>query len=154
MENTVKSRFGKIFAAIDFEELRGLEGVRSATIDVDGLKLNIGIAHGLHNARKLLEDIKAGKSQFHAIEIMACPGGCIDGGGQPLHHGNSDIIKARWEAIYRADREMPIRKSHENPSIQAIYKEYLGEPCGHKSHELLHTHYFDRQTTVEVDLEK
>ena len=139
---------------IDFEELRGLEGVRSATIDVDGLKLNIGIAHGLHNARKLLEDIKAGKCQFHAIEIMACPGGCIDGGGQPLHHGNSDIIKARWEAIYRADREMPIRKSHENPSIQAIYKEYLGEPCGHKSHELLHTHYFDRQTTVEVDLEK
>ena len=139
---------------IDFEELRGLEGVRSATIDVDGLKLNIGIAHGLHNARKLLEDIKAGKSQFHAIEIMACPGGCIDGGGQPLHHGNSDIIKARWEAIYRADREMPIRKSHENPSIQAIYKEYLGEPCGHKSHELLHTHYFDRQTTVEVDVEK
>ena len=139
---------------IDFEELRGLEGVRSATIDVDGLKLNIGIAHGLHNARKLLEDIKAGKSQFRAIEIMASPGGCIDGGGQPLHHGNSDIIKARWEAIYRADREMPIRKSHENPSIQAIYKEYLGEPCGHKSHELLHTHYFDRQTTVEVDLEK
>ena len=139
---------------IDFEELRGLEGVRSATIDVDGLKLNIGIAHGLGNARKLLEDIKAGKCQFHAIEIMACPGGCIDGGGQPLHHGNSDVIKARWEAIYRADKEMPIRKSHENPSIQAIYKEYLGEPCGHKSHELLHTHYFDRQTIVEIDVDK
>ncbi len=139
---------------IDFEELRGLEGVRSATIDVDGLKLNIGIAHGLGNARKLLEDIKAGKCQFHAIEIMACPGGCIDGAGQPLHHGNSDVIQARWEAIYRADKEMPIRKSHENPSIQAIYKEYLGEPCGHKSHELLHTHYFDRQTIVEVDVDK
>ena len=139
---------------IDFEELRGLEGVRSATIDVDGLPLNIGIAHGLKNARKLLEDIKAGKCNFHAIEIMACPGGCIDGGGQPLHHGNGDIIKARWEAIYQADKNMPIRKSHENPSIQTIYKEYLGEPCGHKSHELLHTHYFDRQTTVEVDLNK
>lgn len=139
---------------IDFEELRGLEGVRSATIDVDGLKLNIGIAHGLHNARKLLEDIKAGRSHFHAIEIMACPGGCIDGGGQPLHHGNQEIIKARWEAIYRADKEMPIRKSHENPSIQAIYKEFLGEPCGHKSHELLHTNYFDKQTTVVVDVEK
>ncbi|MBO7446044.1 MAG: iron hydrogenase small subunit [Bacteroidales bacterium] len=138
---------------IDFEELRGLEGIRSATIDVDGLKLNIGIAHGLKNARKLLEDIKAGKCNFHAIEVMACPGGCIDGAGQPLHHGNSDVIKARWEAIYRADKEMPIRKSHENPSIQAIYKEYLGEPCGHKSHELLHTHYFDRQTVVEVGSE-
>jgi len=121
---------------------------------VDVLSLNIGIAYGLHNARKLLEDIKAGKCQFHAIEIMACPGGCIDGGGQPSHRGNTNIIKARWEAIYQADREMPIRKSHENPSIQAIYKEFLGEPCGHKSHELLHTHYFDRQTTVEVDLEK
>jgi len=135
---------------IDFEELRGLEGVRSATIDVDGLKLNIGIAHGLKNARKLLEDIKAGKCQFHAIEIMACPGGCIDGAGQPLHHGNSDIIKARWEAIYRADREMPIRKSHENPSIKKIYEEYFGEPCGHKSHELLHTHYFDKSEHVEI----
>lgn len=136
---------------IEFEELRGLEGVRSATIDVDGLKLNIGIAHGLGNARKLLEQIKEGKCQFHAIEVMACPGGCIDGAGQPLHHGNSDVIKARWEAIYQADREIPIRKSHENPSIQAIYKEFLGEPCGHKSHELLHTHYFDAQTTVEVE---
>ena len=144
----------KSLPKIDFEELRGLEGIRSATIDVDGLKLNIGIAHGLKNARKLLEDIKAGKCNFHAIEIMACPGGCIDGAGQPLHHGNSDIIKARWEAIYRADKEMPIRKSHENPSIQAIYKEYLGEPCGHKSHELLHTHYFDRQTVVEVGSDK
>ena len=145
---------GKQCPKIDFEELRGLEGIRSATIDFDGLPINIGIAHGLKNARKLLEDIKAGKCNFHAIEIMACPGGCIDGGGQPLHHGNGDIIKARWEAIYQADKEMPIRKSHENPSIQTLYKEFLGEPCGHKSHELLHTHYFDRQTTVEVDLNK
>ena len=138
----------------DRDDSLSLLPMRSATIDVDGLKLNIGIAHGLHNARKLLEDIKAGRSHFHAIEIMACPGGCIDGGGQPLHHGNQEIIKARWEAIYRADKEMPIRKSHENPSIQAIYKEFLGEPCGHKSHELLHTNYFDKQTTVVVDVEK
>jgi NADP-reducing hydrogenase subunit HndD len=145
---------GKPLPKIDFEELRGLEGIRSATIDFDGLPINIGIAHGLKNARKLLEDIKAGKCNFHAIEIMACPGGCIDGGGQPLHHGNGDIIKARWEAIYQADKNMPLRKSHENPSIQTLYKEFLGEPCGHKSHELLHTHYFDKQTTVEVDLNK
>jgi len=138
---------------IEFTELRGLEGVRSATIDVDGLKLNIGIAHGLSNARKLLNEIKEGKSQFHAIEVMACPGGCIDGGGQPLHHGNSEIIKARWEAIYEADRNMPIRKSHENPSIQAIYKEFLGEPCGHKAHELLHTQYFDKAKVIEVKLD-
>ncbi|MCL2167530.1 MAG: NADH-dependent [FeFe] hydrogenase, group A6 [Lentimicrobiaceae bacterium] len=138
---------------IDFTELRGLEGVRSATIDVDGLPLNIGIAHGLSNARRLLNDIKEGKSQFHAIEVMACPGGCIDGGGQPLHHGNSDIIKARWEAIYEADRNMPVRKSHENPSIKEIYKDFLGEPCGHKSHELLHTHYFDKAKVIEIKLD-
>ncbi len=138
---------------IDFTELRGLEGVRSATIDVDGLKLNIGIAHGLSNARKLLEQIRRGESQFHAIEVMACPGGCIDGGGQPLHHGNADIIKARWEAIYEADRSMPIRKSHENPSVITLYKEFLGEPCGHKSHELLHTHYFDKQKVIEVKVD-
>lgn len=138
---------------IDFEELRGLEGIRSATIDFDGLPINIGIAHGLSNARKLLEEIREGKSMFHAIEIMACPGGCIDGGGQPLHHGNSEVIKARWEAIYKADKNLPIRKSHENPSIKKIYEEFLGEPCGHKAHHLLHTHYFDRDTKFEVNLD-
>lgn len=137
---------------IDFEELRGLEGIRSATIDIDGLKLKIGIAHGLGNARKLLEQIKSGCCEFHAIEIMACPGGCINGGGQPLHHGNTQIVEARWKAIYEADRNMPIRKSHENQSVQTLYKEFLGEPCGPKSHELLHTHYFDKQLVVEVDL--
>lgn len=143
----------KSLPKIDFKDLRGLEGVRSATIDFDGLKLNIGIAHGLKNARKLLEEVKDGKSNFHAIEVMACPGGCIDGGGQPLHHGNSEIIKARWNAIYEVDRSMPIRKSHENPSIQTLYKEFLGEPCGEKSHELLHTQYFDKKTTIEVNLD-
>ena len=145
---------GKPAPKVDFEELRGLEGIRSATIDFDGLPVNIGIAHGLSNARKLLEEIREGKSTFHAIEIMACPGGCIDGGGQPLHHGNSDIIKARWEAIYQADKDLPIRKSHENPSIAKIYEEFLGEPCGEKSHHLLHTHYFDRDVKFEVNLDK
>lgn len=139
---------------IDFTELRGLEGIRSATIDFDGLPINIGIAHGLSNARQLLECIREGKCEFHAIEIMACPGGCIDGGGQPLHHGNSDVIKARWEAIYQVDKSLPIRKSHENPYIKKIYEEFLGEPCGEKSHHLLHTHYFDRDKKFEVNLDK
>ncbi len=143
----------KSLPKVDFEELRGLEGIRAATIDFDGLPINIGIAHGLSNARKLLEEIREGKSTFHAIEIMACPGGCIDGGGQPLHHGNSEVIKARWEAIYKADKDLPIRKSHENPSIKKIYEEFLGEPCGHKSHHLLHTHYFDRDKKFEVNLD-
>lgn len=135
---------------IDFVELRGLEGIRSATIDVNGFPLKIGIAHGLSNARKLLEQIQRGESDFHAIEVMACPGGCINGGGQPLNHGNTEIIKARWEAIYEADRNLPVRKSHENQSVMTLYKEFLGEPCGPKSHELLHTHYFDKQKVIEI----
>jgi NADP-reducing hydrogenase subunit HndD len=135
---------GKKLEKVDFEELRGLEGIRHAEIDFNGLKLNIGIAHGLGNARKLLEDIKNGKSQFHAIEIMACPGGCIGGGGQPLHHGNLEVLKKRQWAIYREDKDKPIRKSHENPFIVELYKQYLGKPLGEKSHHLLHTEYFDR----------
>jgi NADP-reducing hydrogenase subunit HndD len=134
----------KKLAKIDFKELRGLEGIRHATIDFNGLPINIGIAHGLGNARTLLEDIQSGKSKFHAIEIMACPGGCIGGGGQPLHHGDSKIIKARQEAIYKEDSRKPIRKSHENPYIQKIYEEFLGKPLSEKSHHLLHTEYFDR----------
>jgi len=129
---------------IDFEELRGMEGIRKATIDFGGLPLKIGIAHGLGNARKLLEDIRAGKSEFHAIEIMSCPGGCIGGGGQPYHHGNAEILKKRQMAIYREDRNKAIRKSHENPYIIELYEEFLGKPMSEKAHHLLHTEYFDR----------
>jgi NADP-reducing hydrogenase subunit HndD len=134
---------GKTLEKVDFEQIRGMEGVRKASVDLNGFELKIGIAHGLGNARKLLEDIRAGKSEFHAIEIMACPGGCIGGGGQPLHHGNSEILKKRAEAIYKEDADKKIRKSHENPYIKKLYEEFLGEPCSEKSHELLHTHYFD-----------
>ncbi len=129
---------------IDFEELRGMEGIRKATIDFNGFPLHIGIAHGLGNARKLLEDIQAGKSEFHAIEIMSCPGGCIGGGGQPYHHGNAEILKKRQMAIYQEDKNKTIRKSHENPYIIQLYKEFLGEPMSEKAHHLLHTEYFDR----------
>lgn len=135
---------GKKLEKIDFEELRGLEGARSATVDFNGLPINIGIAHGLGNARKLLDDVRAGKVDYHAIEVMACPGGCIGGAGQPLHHGDSSIIKARFEAIYREDAGKPIRKSHENPYIIKLYDEFLGKPMSDKAHELLHTHYFDK----------
>jgi len=127
---------------IDFEELRGFEGVRVASVDVDGLMLNIGIAHGLGNARALLEEVRDGNPRnLHAIEVMACPGGCIGGAGQPYHHGNSDIIKKRMAAIYEIDKNMPIRKSQENPAITEIYETYLGKPLGELSHKLLHTHY-------------
>lgn len=129
---------------LNFDELRGMEGIRQATIDFDGLPIKIGIAHGLGNARKLLEDIQAGKSEFHAIEIMSCPGGCIGGGGQPYHHGNAEILKKRQMAIYREDSNKTIRKSHENPYIIRLYEEFLGKPMSEKAHHLLHTQYFDR----------
>ena len=141
---------GKKLSRLDFSELRGMEGVRQATIDFDGFPLSIGIAHGLGNARKLLDEVKAGRSKFHAIEVMACPGGCIGGGGQPLHHGDSSILKARAKAIYEEDKNKPIRVSHENPYIIQLYKEYLGEPNSEKAHHLLHTHYFDRKAKIVV----
>jgi NADP-reducing hydrogenase subunit HndD len=135
---------GKKLEKVDFKELRGMEGIRSATVDFNGLPINIGIAHGLGNARKLLEDVRSGKANYHAIEVMACPGGCIGGGGQPLHHGDINILKARTAAIYREDAGKPIRKSHENEYIKKLYEEYLGKPMSEKAHHLLHTHYFDK----------
>jgi len=142
---------GKTLQKVDFEQLRGMEGIRSAKVDFDGLELNIGIAHGLGNARKLLEEIKEGKSQYHAIEIMACPGGCIGGGGQPYIHGDTSILKARQRAIYAEDAGKTIRKSHENPYIIRLYEEYLGKPLSEKSHHLLHTHYFDRKKEITIE---
>ncbi len=141
---------GKKLSRLDFDELRGMEGVRQATIDFDGFPLNIGIAHGLGNARKLLDEVRAGRSKFHAIEVMACPGGCIGGGGQPLHHGDSSILKARATALYEEDKNKPIRVSHENPYIIKLYEEFLGEPNSEKAHHLLHTHYFDRKAKIII----
>ena len=135
---------GKKLNKVDFTELRGLEGIRMATIDFDGTPIHIGIAHQLGNARKLLDGIRSGMYNFHAIEIMACPGGCIGGAGQPLHHGDSSIIKARSEAIYREDSQKKLRKSHENPYIIKLYEEFLGHPMSEKAHHLLHTHYFEK----------
>src|SRR6056297_2884822 len=129
---------------VDFDELRGMEGIRHATIDFNGFPLKIGIAHGLGNARTLLEKVKAGESEFHAIEIMSCPGGCIGGGGQPYHHGNADVLKKRQKAIYQEDSKKKIRKSHQNPYIIKLYEEFLGKPMSEKAHHLLHTEYFDR----------
>jgi NADP-reducing hydrogenase subunit HndD len=141
---------GKKLSRLEFNELRGMEGVRQATIDFDGFPLSIGIAHGLGNARKLLDEVKAGRSKFHAIEVMACPGGCIGGGGQPLHHGDSSVLKARAMAIYEEDRNKPVRLSHENQYVLQLYNEFLGEPNSEKAHHLLHTHYFDRKAKIIV----
>jgi NADP-reducing hydrogenase subunit HndD len=134
----------KSLPKLDFDELRGMDGIRQATIDFNGFPLKIGIAHGLGNARTLLEKVEKGESEFHAIEIMSCPGGCIGGGGQPYHHGNADVLKKRQMALYQEDGKKKIRKSHENPYIIKLYEEFLGEPMSEKAHHLLHTQYFDR----------
>ena len=142
---------GKTLPKVEFEETRGFQGIKEATIDFDGFPLKIAVAYSLGNARKLMEQVRNGNPNgYHFIEVMACPGGCIGGAGQPYHHGKSDIIRRRMEATYREDAGKPIRKSHENPDIIAIYKEYYGEPCGHLSHEQLHTHYFDRSDKLEM----
>jgi NADH-quinone oxidoreductase subunit G/NADP-reducing hydrogenase subunit HndD len=136
---------GETLEKIEFEQLRGLDGIREAKVQIGDLELNIGIAHGLGNARKLLEAIRAGEAQFHAIEIMACPGGCIGGGGQPYHHGDQEVLLKRQKAIYEIDKNSERRKSHENPMIKKLYEDYLGKPYGKKAHDLLHTKYTPRE---------
>ncbi len=157
MEAAVRTAYevycGKPLANINLEAVRGIYGdsVRTATVDFNGLPVKVAICYGLSNARKLMEEVRNGNPNgYHFIEVMACPGGCIGGAGQPYHHGHSDIIQKRMEATYREDAGKPIRKSHENPDIIAIYKEYYGEPCGHLSHEQLHTHYFDKSDKIEA----
>jgi NADH-quinone oxidoreductase subunit G/NADP-reducing hydrogenase subunit HndD len=134
--------------SLDFKGVRGMKTIKEATVSLNGTKLKVAVAHGLANARKLLEQIRDGKADYHFIEIMCCPGGCLGGGGQPIET-SPEIRKKRAEAIYRADRLLPIRKSHENPAIQQLYKEFLGEPLGHKSHALLHTSYTPRERWKE-----
>ena len=127
--------------AINFRAVRGLDGVKEAKVEVaPGMTVNVAIASGLGNARKVLDMVRADRNRFQAIEIMACPGGCINGGGQPISLEMDTPVK-RQEALYTDDRNLPIRKSHENPEVQALYREFLGEPNGHKAHQLLHTHY-------------
>lgn len=130
---------------IDFHQLRGLSGIREATVKIGDMDIKIGIANGLGNARKLLEKVRSGEVQYHAIEIMACPGGCINGGGQPFHGHDWKVVEQRAAAIYKEDIKMPLRKSHENPDIIKLYEEFLGEPGSPKAHQLLHTHYTARE---------
>ena len=136
---------GETLAKVEFEAVRGVEGVKEATVKVGDLDVKVAIAHGTANAAKLLDSIRAGEKTYHFIEIMACPGGCVTGGGQPIVSAQKrlecDPRQVRAAAIYKADEDLPLRKSHENPSVQALYKDFLGEPNSHKAHELLHTHY-------------
>ena len=126
---------------VEFSVIRGLDGVREATIQVGDLPVKAAIANGLGNARKLLEKIRKGEADYQVIEIMACPGGCINGGGQPYLHGHYENLEKRANALYTEDRNKTIRKSHENPAIMKLYEEFLDQPGSEIAHELLHTHY-------------
>jgi len=139
---------GKTLERLEFKEIRGFDGIRTASVDFNGTIVNVCIAHQLGNARKVMEGIRSGKFNFHAVEIMACPGGCIGGAGQPYHKGDSSLIKARAQMIYRADAQKPLRKSHENPYIVKLYEEFLGQPMSELAHHLLHTHYFDKHHKI------
>jgi len=143
------------FQNLNIVPVRGMEGVKEASIKIEGctsewkflegVELKVAIAHGLTNANEIMRLVRQGKAPYHFVEIMACPGGCIGGGGQPIPT-SMEIRKNRMKAIYSEDEHMVLRKSHENPDVIAIYSEFLGKPNSHKSHELLHTHYVERES--------
>lgn len=146
---------GKEHELVEFKEVRGFEGVKEAAIDMNGTVVKVAVAHGMKNAKPLLDDIRAGKSPYTFIEIMGCPGGCINGGGQPfvkpcfLPNEDANILdtykEKRANALYSEDERQVLRQSHKNKQIQDLYKNYLGEPNSHKAHELLHTTYKARE---------
>lgn len=132
---------GKELEKLDFENVRGLEEIKEAKVDLNGKEINVAVVSSLGNAKKIMNEIKAGNSKYHFIEVMACPGGCIDGGGQPFIKSNRDVLKKRMNAIYNEDKNKIIRKSHENPMIQKLYKDYLQKPNSYIAHHILHINY-------------
>ena len=148
LRTAVEKLTGEELAALDFTDVRGMEGIKEASYNVAGMEVKVAIASGLSNARELLNKVKSGEADYHFIEIMGCPGGCINGGGQPQQPGyvrnTVDIRAKRAEVLYNIDKNNPIRKSHENPAVIELYNTYLEKPGSHKAHELLHTTYVRR----------
>ena len=149
LRTAVEKLTGETLEDVDFTAVRGMDGVKEAEYDVAGKKIKVAVASGTKNAKVLMEQVKNGTSEYLFIEIMGCPGGCINGGGQPIQHAvvrNFVDLKARRaEALYTADRNNAVRKSHENEAIKTLYTEYLGKPGSHKAHEILHTSYVARK---------
>lgn len=149
LRTAVETLTGEELKAVDFKEVRGTEGVKEASYHVNGMDINVAVASGLGNARVLMDRIKSGEANYHFVEIMGCPGGCVNGGGQPRHsariRNQFDIKSLRAGALYGLDSAKELRKSHENPYIKQIYEEFLEEPGSHKAHELLHTTYVPRK---------
>lgn len=142
---------GKTLVRIDFEAVRGMEGIKEATVPMNGVKVKVLVAHGLANARALMDKLRAGElKDYHFIEVMACPGGCIGGGGQPIPT-DTERRRSRIDGCYTRDKALKYRKSHENPEVKKLYQDFLGEPLGHRSHQLLHTSYTPRQSLVARD---
>ncbi|GIW49362.1 MAG: hypothetical protein KatS3mg079_838 [Caloramator sp.] len=140
---------GEDLKEIDYVQVRGTTGIKEAELTLpNGKTIRAAVAHGLANARELMELVKSGEKHYDFIEVMACPGGCVTGGGQPIVDSRTqaciDVKAERAKAIYDEDKDMPIRKSHKNPYIIRLYEEFLGKPNSHKAHELLHTHYVKR----------
>ena len=134
---------GETLPRLEFDAVRGLEGIREASLTIKGQEIRVAIVHGLKNVEEILAQIKEGTSPYHFIEVMACEGGCIGGGGNAPK--TMKKVRERQRAIYEEDKKLPLRKSHENPYVQLLYQEYLGEPLSEKSHKLLHTHYHSRR---------
>jgi iron only hydrogenase large subunit-like protein len=137
---------GETLIDIEIEDIRGFDKIKEGKVRMDGKEIRVAVAHGLGNAHTLMEIVKNEPDRFHFVEIMGCPGGCIGGGGQPYAIANSipldeECLRLRANALYSSDRKKTIRRSHDNPEVQRLYKEFLGRPLSEKSHELLHTHY-------------
>lgn len=158
LESAVRTAYnmitGEDLEAMEFHDLKEIKGIKEAEIDIKGKKINVAVASGLGNARKLLEDIREDRNKYQIIEIMACPGGCVDGGGQPRHHGNTERIAKRTAAIHQEDRNKELRHSYKNPSIIQIYEEFLDHPGSDKAHELLHAGFYSREHFKNVTSEK
>ncbi len=140
---------GKPLENLEYEAVRGVEGIKEAALEVAGMTIKVAVVHGTGNTRKLLERLKSGKAQYHFVEVMACPGGCVNGGGQPIQPSQVrswiDLRAERARAIYEEDENLPLRKSQDNPWVKKLYEEYFEYPGSHKAHELLHTHYMQRE---------
>ena len=148
LRTAVEKLSGEELKSLDFTEVRGTEGIKEASYTVNGMEIKVCVVSGLANANTIMEKVKNGTADYHFIEIMGCPGGCVNGGGQPIQHAvvrNFVDLKARRAAaLYEADKDMPLRKSHESEAVKRLYAEFLGEPGSHKAHEVLHTSYVAR----------
>jgi iron only hydrogenase large subunit-like protein len=148
MEAAIRTAYnmltGKELEKLEFEQIRGFDGIKELTINIEGKELNFAVVNGIGNVAKVLDELESETCKYHFIEVMACPGGCINGGGQPIHQKPEKVIK-RVKALYEIDSKMIHRKSHENEAVKTLYREFFVEPNSHKAHDILHTHYKSRK---------